>query len=194
MNNCLTSFVFSRRLWVSSLSVLAGLILSNTAHAQYIDSQEELKSMTFKQRLYFGGMLGGGFGTITSVQVMPVVGYRINHRWSAGVGANYQYYKDNRPPSFDTHIYGGNAHTRVFILEMLFAHSEFEMLSLETLDRSPPDFGFRRLNIPAWFIGAGYYARIGQKSGIAVTFLYDLIQDVNSPYPGNYTLRMGFVF
>lgn len=178
---------------------LAGFILllmlnPDCVQAQYMDNNDELKSMTFSQRLYYGGMLGAGFGTITSVQVMPVIGYRINHRWSAGVGANYQYYRDNRPPSFDTHIYGGNLHTRVFILEMLFAHSEFEMLSLEALDRSSPDFGIQRLTIPAWFIGAGYFARAGKKSGVAITFLYDVIQDVNSPYPGNYTLRMGFVF
>jgi len=179
---------------------LAGFILlficsPSITHAQYMDSQDELKSMTFSQRLYYGGIVGAGFGYITSVQALPVIGYRINHRWSAGVGANYQYFRVNDTPSFDAHTIGGNLHTRVFILEMLFAHSEFEILNLEPTNPNSADFGGKRITIPAWFVGAGYYMRMGQKSGIAITFLYDLIQDLNSPYrPGNYTLRMGIIF
>lgn len=159
--------------------------------AQSNHTDEELKNMTFKERMYFGGGVGASFGTITNIQLMPVVGYRLMHRWSAGVGATYQYYHDSRPPSFETHIYGGNVHTRVYIWDNIFAHGEFEVLSMEVLDRTLPDFPIRRRSIPALFVGAGYFMPIGQRSGIAITFLYDLIQDIDSPYPGNFTLRIG---
>lgn len=158
--------------------------------AQSNHTDEELKNMTFGQRLYYGGGVGAGFGTITSIQLMPIVGYRIMHRWSAGVGVNYQYYRDSRPPVFETHIYGGNVHTRVYVWDQFFAHSELEALSLETYDRV--DFTIRRRIVPAWFVGAGYFMPIGARSGMTITFLYDLIQDIYSPYPGNFTLRIGF--
>lgn len=167
------------------------IYVANVA-AQSNHSNDELKEMTFGERLYFGGMLGGSIGTITSLQVMPVVGYRLMHRWSAGVGVNYQYYQYTRPPSFDTHIYGGNIHTRVYIWDHFFAHSEFEVLSMEVIDNSIPDYTRRRVAVPALFVGAGYFMPIGQRSGFAITFLYDLIRDTYSPYPGNFVLRMGF--
>lgn len=168
------------------------VLFTTSSVAQGISSKEELKSMTFGQRLYYGGILGAGFGTITNIQVMPVVGYRILPRWNAGIGANYQFFQDNRVPSYNTHIYGGNAHTRVFILDNLFAHSELEIINLEV-----PNFAdqtLKRETVPHLFVGAGYFMRAGARSGLAVTFLYDIIQDVNSPYPANYTLRIGFVF
>lgn len=185
-------YISSRSIHIAMVSLF--LLSATVSNAQSNHTNEELQEMSFKERMYFGGMLGASFGTITSVQVMPVVGYRIMHRWSAGIGAQYQYFKDGRVPSYDTHMYGGNIHTRVYIWDNLFAHGEFEVLSLEFRDLTLPDYPLRRGNIPALFVGAGYFMPIGQRSGFAITFLYDLIQDVNSPYFQNFTLRMGFVF
>lgn len=171
--------------------ILSIVVIEGSAQSNH--TNEELSEMTFVQRLYYGGMVGASFGTITSVQVMPVVGYRIMHRWSAGVGVNYLYYQDTRVPSFDTHMYGGNIHTRVYIWDQIFTHGELEVLSLEVQDRSQPDYPISRKTVPALFLGAGYFMPIGQRSGFAITFLYDVIQDTYSPYPQNFTLRMGFV-
>lgn len=177
----------------ASLVILMAFLCHGILNAQTNHTKEELQNMTFGQRLYYGGGLGATFGTITSIQVSPRVGYRIMPRWSAGVGAHYQYYKDSRFPSFDTHIYGGNVHTRVYIWQSLYAQSEFEVLSLETQDYLGygTEYSITRRNIPAFFIGAGYFMPIGQRSGIGVTFLYDLIQDIYSPYPGNFVFRIG---
>lgn len=165
------------------------LLLGQSNH-----TKEELKSMTFGQRLYYGGIVGATFGTVTSVQLVPIVGYRIMPRWSAGVGVNYQYFKDNRyRPAYETNVYGGNVHSRVFIWENLFAHTEFEVLNFDVPSQDLTTYRLERRSIPAWFVGAGYFLPIGQRSGMSITILYDLIQDRNSPYPGNYTMRIGFV-
>jgi len=157
-------------------------------------SKDELKSMTLGQRIYYGGIVGATFGTVTNIQLMPIVGYRILPRWSAGVGFNYQYFKDNRSrPTYETNIFGGNVHSRVFVYQNLFAHTEFEVLNFDVPVVEAGDYSLQRKNVPAWFIGAGYFVPIGQRSGLAITFLYDLIQDTYSPYPANYTLRIGFV-
>jgi hypothetical protein len=157
-------------------------------------SKEELKSMTLGQRIYFGGIVGASFGTVTNIQLMPIAGYRILPRWSAGIGVNYQYFKDNRyRPAYETNVFGGNVHSRVFVYQNLFAHTEFEVLNFEVPVVDSGSYSLIRKNVPAWFVGAGYFLPIGQRSGMAVTFLYDLIQDTYSPYPANYTLRIGFV-
>ncbi|TVR38904.1 MAG: hypothetical protein EA392_08520 [Cryomorphaceae bacterium] len=178
---------------IKLLLALSLMVAIQSTRAQGLFTSDELKNMSFKERIYYGGMLGAGFGTITSVQVAPVVGYRILPRWSAGVGAQYQFFQDNRPPSYNTHVYGGNIHSRVFILENIFAHAEIEVLSFEGWDRTQ-DFKFHRMTVPHLFIGAGYFMPAGRRSGLALTVLYDLVQDLNSPYIGNYVIRMGFIF
>jgi long-subunit fatty acid transport protein len=47
---------------------------------------------TLKSRLYVGGNFGLGFGTLTSIDVSPMIGYNINRHFSGGVGATYMYY------------------------------------------------------------------------------------------------------
>lgn len=182
----------NNKIYTICVAALLCIFIHGNLVGQSNHTNEELKNMTLKERMYFGGGLGASFGTITYIALMPVVGYRIMHRWSAGVGVNYQYYRDGRPPSYETHIYGGNIHSRVYIWEQLFAHTELEALSLEAFDRF--DFSIRRRVVPAWFVGAGYFMPIGQRSGIGITFLYDLIQDPYSPYPGNFTMRLGVAF
>jgi len=182
---------------VNSLRVIMLVLLMSTSNiliGQSNHTKEELKSMTFGQRLYYGGIVGATFGTVTSVQLMPIVGYRIMPRWSAGVGVNYQYFKDNRyRPAYETNVYGGNVHSRVFIWENLFAHTEFEVLNFDVPSQDLTTYRLVRKSVPAWFVGAGYFMPIGQRSGMSITILYDLIQDRYSPYPGNYTMRIGFV-
>jgi hypothetical protein len=182
--------VKSFRLFLLLFLILIGTFLNGQSN----HTQEELKSMTFGQRLYYGGTVGATFGTVTSIQLMPVVGYRIMPRWSAGIGLTYQYFKDSRPlPAYETNIYGGNIHSRVFIWENLFAHTEFEVLNFDVPAFDLTSYRLVRKSVPAWFVGAGYFLPIGQRSGMSITILYDLIQDPNSPYPANYTMRIGFV-
>ena len=86
------------------------------------------------ERFYFGGNLGASFGTITFIDVSPMIGYRITPKFSVGVGATYQYWKDSRyTPDFKQSIYGGRLFSRYVIAEdflgagNLFAHTEYNM-------------------------------------------------------------------
>jgi len=180
---------------ISTIFICILLAASNLSYSQSGNfSKEELKSMTLGQRIYYGGIVGATFGTVTNIQLMPIVGYRILPRWSAGVGITYQYFKDSRyRPTYETNVFGGNVHSRVFVYQNLFAHTEIEVLNFDVPVIEAGTYTLKRKNVPAWFIGAGYFLPIGQRSGMAITFLYDLIQDTYSPYPSNYTLRIGFV-
>ena len=44
---------------------------------------------TFKERLYFGGNIGLGFGTTTYINLSPLVGCKITKQFSAGGGIVY---------------------------------------------------------------------------------------------------------
>ena len=53
--------------------------------------EEELRPI---DRIFFGGNFGMQFGTITNIEVSPLVGYHITPRLSAGVGTRFEYFKD----------------------------------------------------------------------------------------------------
>lgn len=93
------------------------------------ETQEELNQKTFRERLTFN--IGGGlmFGTYTSVNIMPQVGYRATPKITIGVGGNFNYFRDNRyTPPVDFTMFGGNAFARYQILDNLFAQTEYQRL------------------------------------------------------------------
>jgi hypothetical protein len=145
------------------------------------------------KRIYLGGNIGLQFGTnYTLVNVSPLAGYKITERFSAGVGATYIYYRLKYPAynyELKTHIYGGSLFSRYFLLENIFAHAEYEHLSLEAF--SFFDRTVKRVWVPAFFVGGGLQQPIGGSGFAQLLILYDIIQDIYSPYQ-NPIIRIGF--
>jgi hypothetical protein len=140
----------------------------------------------FIDRLYFGGGLGLQFGTITAIDISPLVGYKITERFSAGIGGTYIYF---RAPGFrSTDIYGGRVFSRYMILENLFAYTEYELLNREVYD----DFeGLRRMNVSGVYVGGGYFMPVGRNAGVGLMLLYNLNETRYSLY-NNPIFRLGF--
>lgn len=130
---------------------------------------------TFRERLVFGGGLGVGFGSQTSIQIAPQIGYRTTDRWINGVGINYMYFNAN---GFSQSIYGAGVWSRFFVLDGIFLATEFESLNREVYT---PQQGVYRRNVPIWLVGAGYFSG-GDGLGVGIQLLYDLIGDPWSPY------------
>ncbi len=149
------------------------------------------KDVPFKERLFFGGGLGLSFGDITFIRITPLVGYNVTPKLSFGLGPTYEYYKDKRPvPDFETTIWGGSVFSRYFVLPMIFLHAELEILNLDEI-HAVSDFDYDRVTIPALLLGGGFSQRSSNGSGFFIGAYYDVIGDINSPYPDNIVLRIG---
>lgn len=164
------------------------------AQVQEDDYASEEKSAKKKKafdldRVIVGGGFGLQFGTVTLVEVSPTIGYLITDNLLAGIGGRYIYYEENYlGSSYQTNIYGGNAFTQYFFTENLLGHVEYEMLNLES--------GFaeaNRINISSLFVGGGYRSSLGGNSFASILVLYNLNDDINSPYT-NPVIRIGFGF
>lgn len=167
-------------------------ISTHSAFSQNKESNNPYSGLPFKDRLFFGGDLGLSFGTVTYIRVAPIIGYNISPKFAVGGGPSYQYYKDNRYSGYETSIYGGSVFGRYFVLENIFLQSEFEVLNLDELYYNPlSDFTRQRVTIPVWFVGAGFSQRSANGSGFFIGVFYDLIGDINSPYPNNLAFRAG---
>lgn len=138
-------------------------------------------------RMFTGGNLGAQFGTVTFIEVSPLLGYRITDKISAGIGATYQYYRyRDKLYNFETNVYGGRVFGRYLFTDYLFGHAEYEYLNLEAFD-----FRRRRVDVGSLLAGGGYFQRIGNNSGIMAMILYNFTESVYTPYT-NPIIRVGF--
>jgi hypothetical protein len=138
-----------------------------------------------RDRLVFGGNVGGFFGNPTYLMANPMVGYKSTDWWVNGVGLNLTYISSN---GYKETIYGSSIWSRAYIAKTIIAHTELELLRREASDQ----FGnYAAVNVPVWLVGAGYNS--GGRIGFSAMVLYDLIQDPNSPY-GNPVFRVGGLF
>ncbi|MBL7925173.1 MAG: hypothetical protein JNL88_13305 [Bacteroidia bacterium] len=129
-----------------------------------------------KDRLFFGGNLGLSFGTLTYINVSPVIGYRLTEKFGAGLGPVYTYYSDNRDRryKYETHMYGGRTFAQYQVMENVLLYSEYELINMEV-----PDLLFTKLirkNISSLFVGGGYAQNIGGRTSLSLMVLFNVIE------------------
>jgi hypothetical protein len=155
-----------------------------------------------RERIFFGGNLGLQFGTITDIQVSPVIGLWVLPRLAVAVGPDYRFYKDRFSR---TNIYGGKAYTEFVVIKDInsflpigantgiFLHLEDEVLSLESAFwKNPPVFS-NRFYINTVLAGAGISQQIGRRSSFNFMILWALNDSGYAVY-SNPEIRISFIF
>jgi len=153
------------------------------------------KRPAWLEKVRFGGNFGVQFGSITFINVSPLVMYQVSDKAQLGVGITYQYVRFSSTiarNSSGSSIFGGRLFTRYFLFPGIFAHGEYEMLNNTYYD--PLANELRRDWIPAGFAGGGYSQQIGGRSAFNVTILYNLLYQQyqsKSIYASPWVIRMG---
>jgi hypothetical protein len=177
--------------------------------AGVLEAQRE-EPAGFMDKLFLGGNFGLQIGTVTNIEISPLVGYHITTRLAGGVGARYEYYKDSRNYfpfiPFKTNIYGGSVFSRYMVIQDLnrliglgpssgiFAHTEYEILSLERkYFEVPATLQEGRFYLHSVLAGGGLYQPVGRRSAFTLAVLWNLNQTASSPYT-NPIIRVGFHF
>jgi len=149
---------------------------------------------SFAERLFFGGNLGLSFGSLTYVNVSPIVGYRFSEKFGAGLGPAYSYFSDNRDKNYkySTNTYGGRLFGQYLVMDNLMLYSEYELINIEV-----PDLLYTKLireNVSSLFVGGGYMQRFGNgNSGVSLMLLYNIMESDYNIYQ-NPIIRTGFNF
>jgi hypothetical protein len=156
-----------------------------------------------KERLFYGGSLGLMFGTITDIQISPVIGFWVLPRVAFAVGPTYRYYKDRIDR---TAIYGGRSYLQFVVIQDinsiipvgvhtgLFLHAEDELLSLKTsFWKNPPPYKTGRFYVNTVMAGAGISQQIGRRSSLNLMVLWPLNDSVYELY-SKPEIRISFIF
>jgi hypothetical protein len=180
------------------MSILVGFFLTSILSGQRVKED----TPPLKERLFYGGSFSLQLGTITNIEVSPVIGLWVLPRLAVAAGPNYRFYKDwiGR-----TNIYGGRSYVQFVIFRDLdkfiplgihtsiFLHCEDEMLSLESEYWKNITYDPKRFLINTVLGGAGISQQVGKRSSFNIMVLWAL-NDPGYDIYGNPEIRVGFVF
>jgi hypothetical protein len=158
----------------------------------------------FRERLFFGGSFDLQFGTITNINVSPIVGFWVLPRLAVAAGPEYKYYSEKYIGS--TSIYGGRVYTQFVLIQDLnniipagihigfFLHAEDELQSLQT--KTPfwnnTQVTTSRFSVNTVLVGAGISQPMGRRAALNIIALWAL----DDPYGiySNPEIRISFIF
>jgi hypothetical protein len=155
----------------------------------------------FRDRLFYGGTFGLQFGTITDIQLSPVVGFWLLPRLAVAVGPEYRFfkYRDDR-----TNIYGAKSYLQFVVIQNLnsivpigvntgiFLHLEDELLSLQSSYWKNYTYS-GRFYINTVLAGAGISQQLGRRSSMNIMVLWALNDSSYDVY-SNPEIRVSFIF
>jgi hypothetical protein len=155
-----------------------------------------------RERIFFGGSFGLQFGTLTNIQVAPIIGIWLMPRLAVAAGPNYTYYKYYDQ---ETSMYGGKAYAQFVLLQDLnnilpiglhtgiFVHFEDEMLNLESAYWQNPPYASERFTVNTILLGGGISQQMGRRSFMNLMVLWAL-QDSGYAIYDNPEIRISFNF
>jgi hypothetical protein len=183
------------RFLLTSLVALAS-VLSFGATAQTpsppppSETNRQSARPAMRDRWFFGGGVGLGFGDVRWIDISPVIGYRATPRISVGLDGTFRYRKDKRfDPEFSTTDYGAGIFGQLQVYKPVFLHAEYEFLSFEFLGTMST---FRE-TYDSLLFGAGVSQQVGKHTALQVTALYDVTYDSDelSPYSDPWRIGVG---
>ncbi len=173
-------------IFLSFVIMVFGLVFkTNYVIAQHINNvdKEQIGS-----KFFTGGNFGFQFGSITLIDISPLIGYKITEDFAVGTGLTYQYYYDKNY-NFKINIYGGRIFARYYFLENLFAHTELEALRYY-YNYNPNIWEDNKVNVTNILVGGGYRQYLGRHLYAIATILWNLNESPYSLYK-NPIIRVG---
>lgn len=172
--------------------------LALTVRAQ--DEEEEPKKGFDKEKLFYGGNFGLGFGSnSTNINVSPQVGYRFNKHLAAGVGVNFVYasYKYEWLGFRENYgVAGLNIFGRVYPIEYILLQLQPELNYVwgKVKYNGGAEDAIDARFVPSLLGGAGAVIPMGQRGALLVMVQYDILQRYLNPYGEKPFLTIGFNF
>ena len=155
------------------------------------DSKEEKPEIPLKDRIFFGGSFGLGFGTYTYINISPLIGYKLSPRFSVAGGIIYQYTND-KYYDYSYNTYGARAMGIAKIYGPIFAQLEYEYLNYQAYNIYGEEY---RNNYNSVFGGGGIAQPISNNVYFTAVVLYNFTYNENSyysqPYGSPWVFRVG---
>jgi hypothetical protein len=193
-DNMKSIFLFFALVFVSiSMPCLAQdpVVIAEEGAKGDLDIEPDVKDLTFRQRLHFGGGISGlSFGNPTSIGLSPMAGYMLTNNTVLGVGLTYQYFAYRGYQA--SNLFGERVFVRQYVpaLTAIVGQSYLTAQIENFQDLSNTVYKIK-YSTPV-LVGIG----IGSKIGINLNVMYDLNYSAtsNSPYGSALVVQVGGFF
>lgn len=139
-----------------------------------------------KGRFFTGGGIGAQFGSITAVELAPMVGYIPHRMVRFGLAVNFSYYRASGFNGiYKDYFWGGNFFLRFYPIQRLFLHVEIGAYNQEYGTDRQRKWMFYPL------AGIGYNQPISQRLSFHIKLLWNFNDSEYSIY-GNPIIGFGF--
>ena len=183
--------------------ILFALVISFTFISE-TSSQDEIES---KGLFYLAPDLGLMLGSVTRIELAPMIGYYLTNRLTVSAGLRYEYYNYSKKYygiyGYETSIYGPRAQARYLVIKNIdniiplrmnmgiFLQLEQEVLSLQRKYFDFPSYSDDgRFWKPFTLAGGGIRQQAGRNVLFNAAVLWDINNDISSPY-NNPVIRIG---
>jgi hypothetical protein len=166
--------------------------VTNSSDLSNAVKKTSLEGKTFKERI----VLGGNFNVVStspvSVDLAPLIGYRLNSKFYTGISAKYrQTFGDSL--KLGRYITSKNSSLRLFVnydlIKNFFGYVEIERAGSRTKWSDAASLKWTN----NYFLGLGRKMLIHPKLYMTITALYNLnSQEQNITYPNRFQVRLGF--
>ena len=179
------------------------LSFATVAFAQDDDRPKPTKEegSSFKDKVFFGGGFGVGFGNYTYVNISPIIGYRVTPRLSTALRFMYQYttydyydYQAQETMNYSGNDYGIGGFARFMVYGPVYLQAEYEHLNYDGLDYT----GSYRSTFDSFMAGAGIAQPVGRNVFLFFTAMYNFSYDnfnsnnvYRTPYDSPWVIRIG---
>jgi hypothetical protein len=134
-----------------------------------------------KDKIFYGGGVGVGFGDVDWVSISPVVGIRVIPRLHVGVGLTYRHTNDKRGiEDLTTSDLGGDVFAQFTLFRRIFAMAEYEYMTYEYFDANSDKVSS---SFDSVYVGGGIAQPLGKHAAMIFTALYNLSYSSNEPSP-----------
>ncbi len=160
------------------------IILPAEEDKKVVEEPKSNAPVPILDRLRLGGSFGLGFGTVTNVNLSPMVGLNLTDKLVGGVGVTYMWFNSRRF-NVNSSYYGGRSFLMYSLLPMVTLQAEYEGLNVQYYDNV--DRRYVRKWIGSPMIGGAYTQSLGGRftRGVHMTLLYNLnYQNQLNPFTG----------
>jgi hypothetical protein len=192
----LNPFIMKKTTFLPAILLIFILLVINNLNGQV--SNEKDRKWILSDRVFFGGNFGLQFGSVTIIDVSPLIGYKVTPKFSIGATLSYRYYAESKY-HFKSSMYGGSIFSRLSIFQNLFGQAEIEGLNFDEYIAKVDTAGNHsiektgRIWVGNFLVGGGWSQPLGERGAFNIVVLWNLNETSNSPYQ-NPIIRMGFTF
>ncbi len=134
-----------------------------------------------RDRMFFGGGIGFGFGDVDWAEISPMVGVRVIPDLATGVGLTYRTMNDSRSGvDLKTSDFGADVFAQYTLYRNIFAMVEYEYLNYQYYD---VDFVKVSGSFNSVFVGGGAFQPLGGHASLVFSALYNLSYAADKPSP-----------